>query len=312
MKLYDLVKFRQRLHDEYSVQRSVTELTQVVNQLTDLNRDLDPRYAEYVHSNIDAFTDIIQQVQQQHGTLSTFIEQLDQHIELVTYELFSGAYSDELNSAMMNHEHRMSRIINLPDMAKDSIISRIRRYSDFHYLGMELGPRTGELTSYMVACDPLYIVDLDDRFLDQTLKQFPELYQTRVYRYIIDIIPDFSIFPKSQFGFIFSYDYFNYLSSTTIDSYLQGLYDLLRPGGVLMFTYNDGETPNGAAYAETRWHSYVPKSKLIELVKQKGFEIINTESFDSGAVNWIELQRPGEIIETTSKNIKAVGEIRLR
>ena len=310
MKLYDLVKLRQRLHDEYHVHRSITELAQVVAQLTDLHRDLDPQYAEYIHSNIDAFTDIIQQVQQQHGTLSTFIEQLDQHIELVTYELFSGIYSDELNRAMMNHEHRMSRIINLPDMAKDAIVSRIRRYSDWHYPGMELGPRTGEFTSYMVASDPLYLVDLDQRFINKTIEKFPALYQGRICKYIIDVVPDLSMLPQGQLGFIFSYDYFNYLSLTTITLYLQGLFNLLRPGGVLMFTYNDGDTPNGAAYAESQWHSYAPKSKLIEIIKQIGFEIIQTESYDLGAINWVELRKTGEL--KTAKMQQALGEIRPR
>jgi hypothetical protein len=310
MKLYDLVKFRQRLHDEYNVDRSVTELTQVVSQLTDLERDLAPTYAEYIQQNITAHTDLIQQIRQQHGTREQFIRELDQHIELVTYELFSGTYNDEINQGMMEHEHRMNRSASIPENAKDLLINRIRYHSDWHYAGMELGCRNGEMTSYLVTCDPLYIVDLDRRFLEKTSEQFSGLYQSRLRQYTINVVPDFSMLPQGQFGFIFSWDYFNYLALPTINVYLRGLFKLLRPGGTLMFTYNDGETPTGAAYAESRWNSYVPQSKLVAMAQEIGFEIAHTESFNSGVLNWIELRHPGEL--QTVKAHQALGEIRPR
>jgi SAM-dependent methyltransferase len=298
------------LHAEYDVTKSVAELSQVKNQLIDLDRDLLPMYAEYINENITSFTNMIQQVQQQHGTLAKFIEDLDQHIELVTYELFSGTYNEELNRAMMNHEHRLTRNTDLPLLAKDILINRIRTYSDWHYPGMELGPRCGDLTPHLVASDPLYLVDLDQQFINKTSEQFPPLYQNRLRRYTIDIMPDFSALPQGQFGFIFSFDYFNYLSLTTIAVYLKELLKLLRPGGVLLFSYNDGETPSGAAYAENRSQSYVPRSKIAAICQELGYETIKYETFDSGVVNWVELRRPGEL--KTVKAHQALGEIHHR
>lgn len=307
MKLYDLVKFRQRLHAEYSVEESIKILSQVKNQLVDLDRDLDPAYAEYVRKQINSYTDIIHQVNQQHGTLAQFIKDLDQHIDLVTYELFSGTYDEELSRSMMNHDHRLTRSSTIPESAKEQLVNRIRIHSDWHYPGMELGPRIGELTSHLVANDPLYLVDLDQRFIDATKSQFSGLFQNRLRGYVIDVTPDFSMLPKSQFGFIFSWDYFNYLALPTMTTYLKELFQLLRPGGVLMFSYNDGETPSGAAYAENRSQSYIPSSKLVNIAKDIGFEIIKMESFDSGVLNWIELSRPGEL--KTVKAGQASGEI---
>jgi SAM-dependent methyltransferase len=310
MKLYDLVKFRQRLHAEYNVSKSIEELSYIKNQLVDIDRDLDPPYAEYIRRKINWYTNNIHQINQQHGTLSQFIKDLDQHIELVTYELFSGTYNEELNRAMMDHDHRIVRSSGMSDAAKDRLINRIRTYSDWHYPGMELGPRVGELTSYLVASDPLYLVDLDQRFIDATKSQFPEIYQHRLRGYVIDVVPDFSALPQAQFGFIFSWDYFNYLSLTTMATYLKELFQLLRPGGVLLFSYNDGETPTGAAYAENRAQSYVPLSRLSAMAKDIGFEIVRAESFDSGVLNWIELSKPGEL--KTVKVAQAMGEIHHR
>ena len=310
MKLYDLVKFRQRLYSEYNIRKSIEELSYIKNQLVDIDRDLDPPYAEYIRRKINWYTDTIHQINQQHGTLSQFITDLDQHIELVTYELFSGAYNEELNRDMMDHDHRMARASSIPELAKEQLINRIRVHSDWHYPGMELGPRVGELTTYLVANDPLYLVDLDQRFIDATKSQFSELYQNRLRGYVVDVVPDFSALPQAQFGFIFSWDFFNYLSLTTTAVYLKELFQLLRPGGVLMFSYNDGETPTGAAYAENRAQSYIPLSRLSTMAKDIGFNIIRTESFDSGVLNWIELAKPGEL--KTVKAAQAMGEIRHR
>ena len=116
-----------------------------------------------------------------------------------------------------------------------------------------------------------------------------------------------AVLPQEQFGFIFSWDYFNYLAPITIKYYLQQLFPLLRPGGVMMFTYNDGETPSGASYAEKRSQSYMPRSLLTEMCMEIGYHIIQAESFDSGVINWIEICKPGTL-ETTRAH-QTLGEI---
>ena len=237
---------------------------------------------------------------------------IDEHIKNLTHELFSEAYDSELRFAMMEHDTRATRTTSVPLAAQRLIHERIRVYSDWHYPGMELGCRTGEWTKHLVALDPLYLVDLDQQFVDTAASQFPEQYQNRLRKYVIGLPQagerNFSVLPQGQFGFIFSWEYFNYLSLSTTRFYLEQTFHLLRPGGVMLFSYNDGETPTGAGYAESRYQSYMPRSVLMNLCRELGYEIIQAESFDSGVASWIELRRPGTL--STTRAHQTLGEIR--
>jgi len=313
MKLHDLVTLKKRLCEYYNIDRSVQELSIVRDHLANLDRDLDTRYSEYLQQNVQTFSDVMIKLQYQHGTLGNLITEIDTHVEHLTHELFSEGYDSELRFSMTNHQVRLSRSGNLPDAARALVIDRIRNYADWHYPGLELGCRTGEWTQHLVASDPLYIVDLDQQFLDITAGQFNELYQQRLRKYVIKMLPlttekNLALLPQEQFGFIFSWEYFNYLALGTARYYLEQCACLLRPGGIMLFGYNDGDTPAGAAYAENRAQSYLPKSVLVRTCNEVGLEVINSESFDNGVVNWLEVRRPGTL--HTIKTHQALGEIR--
>ena len=312
MKLYDLVNFRQRLCEYYHIDKSVKELTEVRDHLSNMDRDLDPQYSQYVQQNLQTFNDTIVKLQNQHGTLNQLLITVDRHIENITHELFSEAYDSELRFAIMNHESRAARTSTIPVAARELILERIRIYSNWHFPGLELGCHIGEWTEHLVANDPLYLVDLNRRFVDQAAAQFPVQYQNRLRRYVLGLPKSgdnvLYVLPKEQFGFIFSWDYFNYLSLPTIKSYLEQTYHLLRPGGVMLFSYNDGETPTGAGYAESRAQSYTPRSMLLTICRELGYELVQAESFDSGVVSWIEIRKPGQL--ATSRSHQTLGEIK--
>ena len=156
----------------------------------------------------------------------------------------------------------------------------------------------------MVAADPLYIMDRHQEFLDAAKNQFPSAYQRRLRTYQL-INHDLSVLPQNQFGFVFSWGYFNYVSMDTMKHYLKQIHDVLRPGGTFLFSYNDGDTPSGAAMAEQFAQTYMPKSLLSVLVKSLGFEI--SQSFDYPNNSWIEVRKPGEL--NTIKLHQVLGEI---
>lgn len=311
MKLFDLVTLRKHILEAFNIDNSVAELAKVRDHLQQVDRDLDPRYSEIIQSYIQTFNDSIITIQHQQGALPELIQKIDQHILDISHELFSAGYDADLRNSMMNHTMRMEREFNLPEAARNLALDRIRNYCDWHYPGLELGCRTGRWTQYLVGCDPLYIVDLDQSFLDVTASQFPELYQSRLRKYVIQFLPNtnesnLSILPENQFGFIFSWEFFNYLALDTTRYYLEQAFKLLRPGGTMMFSYNDGDTPNGAAYAPYA-QSYMPKSHLVKICNQIGFQIVNSECYDNGVVNWLEIRKPGRF--STIKSSQALGEI---
>ena len=80
----------------------------------------------------------------------------------------------------------------------------------------------------------------------------------------------------------------------------------LRPGGTIVFTYNNADLPAAAAYAENYFMTYVPKSVLVPLAESIGFETVFSYNAEP-AFSIIELQKPGQL-----KSIKVgqtAGEI---
>jgi hypothetical protein len=96
----------------------------------------------------------------------------------------------------------------------------------------------------------------------------------------------------------------------TVKEYLKSVKELLRPGGVFMFSYNNGDMYECAAYAEGMWMSYIPKSMLVPMCESLGFEVLYThESRGSGtAISWLELKKQGTL--ETVKAHQVMGEIK--
>ena len=65
--------------------------------------------------------------------------------------------------------------------------------------------------------------------------------------------------------------------------------------------------PASAAYADSYFMSYVPKSLLIPMCEQLGFEIISSTDLEP-AVSWVEIRKPGEL--QMIKAHQVLGEIK--
>lgn len=214
-------------------------------------------------------------------------------------------YQDELRYA--NAERiREVRKLYIPNGADNIVSQAIDLYVDWRYPGLEIGCRDGNWTKYMVGCDPLYITDVFREFLDSTSSNYPTEYQARLRPYLITD-QNLSMLPSGQFGFVFSWNFFNYLTLDNINHYLTQIFELMRPGGVLMFSYNNADLAAPAAYADSYFMSYAPKTKLLPLCLAAGYEIISSTDIEP-AVSWIELRKPGKL--NLIKAHQVLGEIK--
>jgi SAM-dependent methyltransferase len=136
-------------------------------------------------------------------------------------------------------------------------------------------------------------MDRHEEFLDSTAKKFPQEFLRRLRRYHLTN-HNLSPIPQGQFGFAFSWGYFNYVSLDTMKNYLKQVFQALRPGGVFMFSYNDGDTPSGAGMAEKFSQTYMPKSLLVPLCELHGFEVVRDFDFEPN-VSWLEIKKPGTL-----------------
>ena len=99
------------------------------------------------------------------------------------------------------------------------------------------------------------------------------------------------------------------MSLDTIKQFLLQANEWLRPGGVIMFTYNNADLSASAGMSESYFMTYVPKRMLIPLIESLGFEIISSTDI-LPSTSWIELKKPGTL--STVKAHQTMGEIKFK
>jgi SAM-dependent methyltransferase len=307
MNLYNLVALRQLLFEAMAVDPVIEELTvlrgnfeNILLQVNDINEE----HKQYIQNNINTISHAIETTMLQANKLPPRIEQINQEINEITHKLFANNYELEQHPGSIE-SIRINRRIAVPPDTEQDVKQRIMLHTSWRYPAMEIGCRDGEWSQYMVAADPLYLVDPYQDFLDTANCRFTPEYQARLRKYRIRN-HDLSALPQNQMSFVFSWGYFNYVSMDTVKLYLRQIFDLLRPGGVFMFSYNNGDTTHGAGMAESFSQTYMPKSLLIPLCESLGYTIHS--AFDQHNLSWLEIQQPGHL--HTVKAHQVMGEIK--
>jgi SAM-dependent methyltransferase len=309
MALHDLVKLKKSLLEAMDVNPVVKKLVELRQNLDDvkLHANLDVEHVEYLTSLVKHYDDLLTLVHQPSQEFNNHINLVNNKITELTHRLFAGNYQLE-DWDGTTEEIRNLRRISISKDIEDTIKQRIILHTSWRYPAVEIGCRDGEWTQYLVAADPLYILDAHQEFLESTSSRFTEMYQNRLRKYKM-IDHNLSMLPPGQFSFIFSWAHFNFVSLDTMHQFLKQAYSVLRPGGVFMFSYNDGDTPAGAGIAESFSQTYMPKSILILLCQSLGFEIAHEYDFEA-ITSWLEIKKPGPLHSIKAHQV--LGEIRAR
>ena len=306
MKLNELVKLRNQLSDALEISALNNELNKNYSRLLNLSTVTDKDLASDIIDLAESHRDINLLFQRDSNQLENILTTIQDKINQLSTHFFAENYQFELQYVDPD-TIRKTRTIKKDENFEQILIQRINLHSNWQYPALEIGCRDGEWTKFLVASDPLYIADVFEEFLTTATEQFPPIYQGRVRKYLIKDFYKISNLPKNQFGFIFSYNFFNYLSIDSIKQYLIQTLEWLRPGGRILFTYNNADMSAAAAYAENYFMTYVPESILIPLAESIGLETTYQYNFEP-AYSIIEFKKPGQL-----KSIKigqSVGEIK--
>jgi SAM-dependent methyltransferase len=303
MRLHELVLLRNELEkaiDLDAVNRAVEEN---YRRLTDLSKNnlFSEEILQLANNHKQAKQSFDSNIQELEGILL----QINQLLIEKTDKFFHENYQTELQYDSAD-SIREVRKLHLAEGADTELLNRINLYSGWKYPALEIGCRDGEFTKYLVASDPLYISDIYEEFLESTAGQFTSQYQARLRKYKI-VDNQINNLPINQFSFIFSFNYFNYLSLDSIKMYLKQAMEILRPGGTMLFTYNNADMPAAAGLAESYFMTYVPRSMLVPLVESMGFAIVEARDYYP-STSWLEIQKPGKL--QTVKAHQALGEIK--
>jgi len=307
MALHNLVTFKHRLTQALDTDNSIKELIILRNKIANIKfqvPSMSDENSDYIKSLIDHYNQLIEQAQAPLDQLEEHLNKVNNEINDITLKLFAGNYELEERVGGIDHVRNNRRIYVREDV-EDVVKQRILLHTSWRYPALEIGCRDGEWTQFLVAADPLYIMDQFPEFIKSTADKFTPEYQRRLRQYPLNK-HDLSALPQGQLAFVFSWGYFNYVSMDTMKQYLRQVYSALRPGGIFMFSYNDGDTPAGAGMAENFAQSYMPKSMLIPLCESLGYDISQEFDFEPN-ISWIEIKKPGTL--QTVKAHQVLGEI---
>jgi len=195
------------------------------------------------------------------------------------------------------------------DEIEDKFINLIRKYSNWKHPGMFIRPEHGKFVNEMTASDPLYVVDEKLELLEPVKKIWSSEYLNRV-RFSIINDDDHSIFkniPKEQLGFVTAMNFFNHKPIEVIKIHLTEIFKLLKPGGVVLFTFNNCNLPLAVRNFEKSLYSYTPETLLSPLIEMLGFDIIDIFNDEKTNVSWLEIKKPGNL--TSLRGGQCLGKI---
>lgn len=303
MKLSELVAYKTSL-DQYDFIRTSRGLIKKINESqTDINNaqgvDSKIRFGEGVYK---------EQLASDLGELENRLGELQNNYSYYREQVNELILDQEQEYITRNEKQFVSRVLGegiegiqrrrlvLTSEQKKQFITRLNLYADWRWPGLLIRPEDQDIVEAMCAFDPLYLADIYQSLLDPYIKKFNPVYQNRLRPYQISkFIPrkkTLDVLPQQQFGFVAAYNLFDHYPLYMIKQMLTEIEQLLKPGGVFLFTFNNCDLARNIATFEKGQRSYTPWRLLQPIIEDLGFKIIQTQTQDH---NWCEIRKPGTL-----------------
>ena len=75
---------------------------------------------------------------------------------------------------------------------------------------------------------------------------------------------------------------------------LKECFELLKPGGKMLFTFNDCDLPHNIDLVERNWKYYTPGRLVRHYIENTGFTVLKHFS-ESYGMAWFEIEKPGKL-----------------
>ena len=309
MTITEIVKFK-NLIDSMGVDPQAADVIRHFEGLANYVSNSEIQLESNIHDVMENFNSVkktIGSFAQSFANVSESLQHMIEQHDHVLYDQSERLYRDILPAETVTQI--LGRKLPIDQLSEDIMQSRVKQRGDWRVPGMIIRPSTESYINDMVALDPLYLVDSNMELLEPAKQRYLPEYQRRLRLYTINDYAETPIFKKlpiNQFGLIFAYNYFNFKPLHVIRNYLEELFQLLRPGGVLMFTYNNCDHWHCVAFAEKDQMCYTPGNKLKKIAQDLGY-VINFEHDGMLDSKWIELRKPGEL--TSIKGGQSLAKI---
>ena len=296
MRLSDLVNYMNLL-ESMSVMDTARQTDQVLDKITHVVSTSAIQLEQFSAVLAQRQTEVASALTQYESDLVALKHTLRELIATTEKPWFSESY--RLYEQEMVHETTDYILSRRPEISADTeqfYRTRLTRYNSWHHAAMIIRPGRESFIHDLLASDPLYLVDESHDLLEPAMGQFNEQYRQRLRPYTILERSGETILgqlPKSQFGLVLAYNFFNFRPFEVLRQYLTEIYQKLRPGGVLVMTFNDCDRAKAVMLVEQHYCCYTPGYLVRELAQSLGYEIAFSWT-DQGPSTWLELRRPGE------------------
>lgn len=309
MKLSDLVDLRNKLCD-YSRAQINTALRESLYPAIHAAQDHPAAQTDQDQRLQDLYVDLVHQGHLFTQALDDYVHRLDQEIQDLEMTYMADSY--RLYDQLMRREqpdYILDRRLTLNSDAAEVWQARLIKHSDWKYPGLVLRPGREDWISSIVALDPLYLIDLHHDLLIPARQRFNPQYQGRLRFLTVDESQEQSLLesvPQGQLGLVVAFNFFNYRPFEMLQRYLTEIYHCLRPGGVLIMTYNNCDRAGAVSLVERGFTCYTPQRLVEAFMTNVGYDIVFRYDLDA-AVTMLEARRPGEL--TSLRGGQTLAEI---
>lgn len=249
--------------------------------------------------NLNTIQDSVEKFDQTLGELKISLKKMIGELEpsylANSYQLYSESAGHD------TAEYILDRRFALPEEQQAYVLARILPHSNWKFPGLILRPGLEPWTEKLVGLDPLYVIDESWALLEPTKDKFNSEYASRLRFYLVDEFrnqdqdqPLLKSLPDSQLSFCLAYNFFHYKPFELIKTYLKEIFEKLRPGGVVAFTFNNCDLPGAVELAERNFMCYTPGVLICQVAELIGFEVVEQKNL-TAATTWLELRKPGEL-----------------
>jgi ubiquinone/menaquinone biosynthesis C-methylase UbiE len=156
---------------------------------------------------------------------------------------------------------------------------------------LEIGPGYGDFTRMLLPWRNIFLLDVLETCFSKIKKEFNPKHHQFLKFYTTDRTKCDDI-PTQSCNFIFSWDTFVFFTQKHIADYLRDMKRVLIPGGYGLVHYCDCHTDKDLREAKRGYWQYNNKTAMEQMVKDIGYEVIETSQFRPGA-NYIIFKKPG-------------------
>lgn len=297
MKLRDVVAYKNLL-DSVSADAECKEAVRQLDSILHVVANHELKFGSFDQTLANDFNAIVNGLGAYAFTLDQLRKRLDDEIEAQEPEYFrdSKRFFDH-EQPFETNEYILNRRLGIDPDSNILLRSHLRNLGDWRLPGLIFRPGRETFIEDMVPLDPLYLVDQHQDLLAPSVSSFAPEYQRRLRQYIVNDRQDGPILadlPQNQFGLIFAYNYFNFKPIELIRRYITEMFDVMRPGGTLIMTYNNCDRAQGVGLAERGFMCYTPKKYIVQHAENVGFDL--TFNHDGqGDLSWLEFVKPGKI-----------------